>query len=189
MEFFRNDHFDHDNSRHRLLLPDCRSVAAERKERRLSRGFRRSGQPDRLWAARRGIGSFSSDDLVGDHFHAHLDHAFDLCGAPNRAHIRPFRNQTVADEIATGDASHSVRTAADTKIILLLRAGRSRHQKGIPFPLLADSRSRAVPRNHNRLIRQSHHPVVQRAHDLFERSSRQVGASNAAGKQRVTSDQ
>ena len=62
-------------------------------------------------------------------------------------------------------------------------------QERILFPFRSDGRFRAVPRNHDRLIRQSQHAVVQRAHDLLERSSGEIGSSNAAGEQRVAGNQ
>ncbi len=217
-EFFCNDHFDHSDSRYRLPVSDWGRVAAERKEWRPGRGFRRSGQPDGVWPARRGFGSFPGDDLVRNHFHAHVDHAFDFCGAPNRAHFRAFGSEAVADEVTASD-TRSVRTAersakpgADTQITCWWRAGRPRPaailmdgrdarrsivllatrsspQEGILFPFLSNGRSCAVPWNHDSVIGQGQNAVVQGAHDLLKRSSGEIGASNAAGEQRVSGDQ
>lgn len=122
-EFCCNDHFDHLGSRYRLFLFDRRRVAAERKERRLGRGVRWSGQPDSVWSARRGFGSFPGDDLVRNHLHAHVDHAFDFRSTTNGANLRAFGSEGEADEIAAGNSASSVRTAdrsakpgADTEI-------------------------------------------------------------------------
>ncbi len=109
-EFLCNDHFDRNSSRYRLLFPDRGRVAAERKERRLGCGFRRSGQPDGLWSTGRGVCPFPCDDLVRDHFHDHVNHAFNFCSAAKRPHIRIFGCETDADEVPASDAS-SVRTA------------------------------------------------------------------------------
>ena len=62
-------------------------------------------------------------------------------------------------------------------------------QEGILFPFLSNGCSRAMARNHDRLIRQGQDAVVQRAHDLLERSSGEIGASDAAGEQRVAGNQ
>jgi len=114
---------DHDRSRIRLLLSDCSGVAAKRKERRPGRGFRRSGQPDSIWPAGRGFGPLTGDDLVRDHFHGHVDHAFDFCGAADRAYVRAFGSEAVADKIAASDsrrafraANRSAKPGADTKM-------------------------------------------------------------------------
>ena len=120
---FCNDHFDYIGSCCRLFLFDCGRVAAERKERRPSRGFRRSGQPDSVWSAGRGFGSFPSDDLVRNHLHAHVDHAVDFCSATNGAIVRAFGSEADADEVSARDSGRAVRTAdrsakpsADTEI-------------------------------------------------------------------------
>ena len=125
--------FDHNRSRYRLLLSDRGRFAAERKERRPGCSFRRSGQPDSVWSAGRGFGSFPGDDLVRDHFHGHVDHAFDFCGAENRVHVRTFGSETGADEVAASDTYHAFRPAgrsaesgADTEISCEWRAGRPR---------------------------------------------------------------
>jgi len=102
---------DHDHSRFRLLLSDCGRVAAERQERRLGRGFRRSRQPDRVWPARGGLGSFASDDLVRDHLHAHVDRALDFCRKANRTHVRAVGRESDADEVAASDTSCAVRAS------------------------------------------------------------------------------
>src|ERR1019366_8762117 len=122
-EFFCNDHFDHSDSHCRLPVSDCGRVAAERKERRPRRGFRRTGQPDSVRPAGRSFGSFPGDDLVRDHLHAHVDHAFDFCGAANWTHVRAFGSQAVADEVAASDSRRAFRTSdgsakpgADTEI-------------------------------------------------------------------------
>ena len=113
---------DHGRSRIRLLFPDCGRVAAERKERRPGCGFRRAGQPDSVWPARRGFGSFPGDDLVRDHLHAHVNHALDFCGAAKWAHVRAVGRETDADEVAanyTGAfraADRSAKPGANTKI-------------------------------------------------------------------------
>jgi hypothetical protein len=160
------DHiFDHDRSRYRLLLSDRGRFAAERKERRPGCSFRRPGQPDRVWSAGRGFGSFPGDDLVRDHFHGHVDHAFDFCGAENRVHVRTFGSETGADEVAACDAaSRSAASGADTEISCERRTGRdarrsiiglatrSPHQKWILFPFFADGCSRAVAWNHDGII-------------------------------------
>ena len=115
--------FDHNRSRYRLLLSDRGRFAAERKERRPGCSFRRSGQPDSVWSAGRGFGSFPGDDLVRDYFHAYIDYAFNFCGAANRAHICAFGSEANADEITARDASgafhaagHSAEPGADTEI-------------------------------------------------------------------------
>ena len=106
---FSNDYIDHYYSRHRLLVSDCGRIAAEWQERRLGCSIRRAGEPDSIWPARRGFGSFTSDDLVGDHFYADVDHAFDFRGAANWTDIRVFRSEAGADEIA--NHANSVYTA------------------------------------------------------------------------------
>src|SRR5205807_880882 len=123
-EFFCNDYFDHFDSRHRLFFPDCGGVAAERKEWRPGRSFWRSGQPDSVWPAGRGIGSFPGDDLVRDHFYGHIDYAFDFCRAANGARVRAFGIEVNADEVTASETHHAFRAAArsaepgaDTKII------------------------------------------------------------------------
>ena len=130
---FCNDHFDYIGSCYRLFLFDCGRVAAERKERRPSRGLRRSGQPDSVWSAGRGFGSFPGDDLVRNHLHAHVDHAFDFCSATSGAIVRAFGSEAEADEVSARDSGRAVRTAdrsakpsADTEIICWWRAGRPR---------------------------------------------------------------
>jgi hypothetical protein len=35
--------------------------------------------------------------MVGDHIHADLDHAFNFCGAPNRAYVGILRRETGSD--------------------------------------------------------------------------------------------
>jgi len=110
-EFFCDDHFDYIGSCYRLFLFDCGRVAAERKERRPGRGFRRSGQPDSVWSAGRGFGSFPGDDLVRNHLHAHVDHAFDFCSATNGANVCAFGSEADADEVAASDSGRAVRTA------------------------------------------------------------------------------
>jgi hypothetical protein len=114
---------DHYRSRICLLFSDCGRVAAERKERRSGCGIRRSGQPDGVWPAGRGIGSFPGDDLVRNHFYAHVDHAFDFRGAANGTDVRPFRSKVIADEVAARDSGCAIRAAdgsakpgADTKV-------------------------------------------------------------------------
>jgi hypothetical protein len=104
---FCNDYFDHYYSRHRLLVSDCGGIAAEWQERRLGCSFRRAGEPDGIWPARRGFGSFTSDDLVGDHFYADVNHAFDFRGAANWTGIRVFGSEAGADKIA--NHANSVR--------------------------------------------------------------------------------
>ena len=128
-----NDDFDYIGSCYRLFLFDCGRVAAERKERRPSRGLRRSGQPDSVWSAGRGFGSFPGDDLVRNHLHAHVDHAFDFCSATSGAIVRAFGSEAEADEVSARDSGRAVRTAdrsakpsADTEIICWWRAGRPR---------------------------------------------------------------
>ena len=211
--------FDHNYSRNGLLFPDCSGVAAERKEWRLSCGFRRSGQPDSIRPARRGIGAFPGDDLVRNHFYGYLDHAFNFCGAAHWTNIRAFWSEADTDKVAGGNSA-AVRTAygpaesgADTEINLLVKrrasspghhvAGRARcrslfcsvaHpeswlQERILFPFLSDGRARAVPGNHKSVIGQGQNAVVQGAHDFLERSSREIGASDAAGEQGITGDQ
>src|ERR1035437_6138295 len=108
---FCNDHFDHTDSRYRLLFSDCSRFAPERKERRLGCGFWRTGQPDGVWPARCSFGSFPRDHLVGNHLHAHVHHAFDFCSTPNRAHLRAFRSEAVADQVAARDSGRAVRSA------------------------------------------------------------------------------
>jgi hypothetical protein len=107
-----------------LLFSDCGRFAAKRKERRSGRGFRRTGQPDSVWSAGRGFGSFPGDDVVRDYFHAYVDYAVDFCRAANRAHIRAFGSEVNADEVTAGDTVRAFRTAgrsaepgADTKMI------------------------------------------------------------------------
>jgi hypothetical protein len=123
-ESFCNDHFDCSDPRYRLPVSDRGRVAAEREKRRLGRGFRRTGQPDSVWSAGRGFGSFPGDDLVRDHFHGYVDHAFDFCRAQNWAHVCAFRSKASADEVAARDtgsafcaASRSEEPGADTEII------------------------------------------------------------------------
>ena len=123
-EFVFNDDFDYIGSRYRLFLFDCGRVAAERKERRPGRGFRRSGQPDSVWPAGRGFGSFPGDDLVRNHLHAHVDHAVDFCSAANGAIFRAFGSEGEADEVSARDSGRAVRAAdcsakpsANTEII------------------------------------------------------------------------
>ncbi len=132
-EFVFNDDFDYLGSCYRLFLFDCGRVAAERKERRPGRGFRRSGQPDSVWSAGRGFGSFPGDDLVRNHLHAHVDHAVDFCSAANGAIVRAFGSKADADEVSARDSGRAVRTAdrstkpsADTEIICWWRAARPR---------------------------------------------------------------
>src|ERR1700686_4842994 len=99
------------DSRYRLPVSDCGGFAAERKEWRPGRGFRRTGQPDSVWSAGRGFGSFPGDDLVRDYFHAYVDYAFDFCRAAHGAHIRAFGSEVNADEI-TARTSHNAFCAA-----------------------------------------------------------------------------
>ena len=66
---------DYDGSRSGLLLHHSRRVAAERQERRHLGRVRRTGQPDGIWSARSGDGTFESDYLVSSDFHDHLHHA------------------------------------------------------------------------------------------------------------------
>jgi len=108
---FCNDHFDYVGSRYRLFLFDCGRVAAERKERRLGRSFRWSGQPNSVWPTGRGFGSLPGDDLVRNHLHGHLNHPFDFCSATIRDNVRAFGSETDADEIAARDSGRAVRTA------------------------------------------------------------------------------
>src|ERR1700684_312601 len=106
------DYFNHNYPRYCLPVSDRGRVAAERQERRLGRGFRRPGQPDSIWAARRGFGSFPGDNLVRHHFHADVDHAFDLCGTANWADFRVFWSEAGADEVAVAsNDANSGRTA------------------------------------------------------------------------------
>jgi hypothetical protein len=130
---FCYDDFDCSDSRYRLPVSDCGRFAAERKERRPGRGIWRSGQPDSVWSARRGVGSFAGDDMVRDYFHAHVDHAFDFCGAPNGARVGAFGSEANADEITAGDtgrtfnaAGRSAEPGADTEISCLWSARRPR---------------------------------------------------------------
>jgi len=102
---------DHHRSRICLFFSDCSRFAPERKERRLGRGFWRSGQPDGIWPTGRGFGSFPGHNLVRNHLHAHVDHAFDFCSAPNRAHVRTFGSEAVADQVAARDTGHAIRSA------------------------------------------------------------------------------
>src|ERR1035437_3582397 len=121
---FCNEHFDYIGSCYRLFLFDCGRVAAERKERRPGRSFRRSGQPDGVWSAGRGFGSFPGDDLVRNHLPAPVDPAFDVCSATNGAIVRDFGSEADADEVSARDSGRAVRPAdrsakpsADTEII------------------------------------------------------------------------
>jgi len=196
---FCNDHFDYIGSRYRLFLFDCRRVAAERKERRLGRGFRRSGEPDGVWPAGCGFGSFPGDHLVRNHLHAHLNHAFDLCSATIRANIRAFGSEADADEIAARDSGRAVRTAdrsakpgAHTEIEQVPDEVFGRgvlRQEGILFPFHSYGGSGAVAWNDDGIVGQGQDAVVQGAHDFLERSSREIGASDAAGEQGVAGDQ
>src|ERR1035441_1836350 len=63
------------------------------------------------------------------------------------------------------------------------------YQEGVLFPFLADGGSGTMAWNYDSLIRQGQHALVQRPHDFLERSSGEIGASNAAGEQRVAGDQ
>src|ERR1019366_2043482 len=86
----------------------------------------------------------------------------------------------------------SRNTSART-ILFFLRPNtcdlRPRLQEGVLFPFLADGGSGAMSWNYDSLIGQGQHAVVQRAHDLLERSSGEIGASNAACEQGVAGDQ
>src|SRR5208337_2935168 len=90
-------------------FPDCSRPAAKRKERRFGCGLRRSGQPDSVWSAGRGLGACPGDDLVCNYFHVNVDHSFDFCSAEIGPHVCALRSKTVADKIAARPVP--VRTA------------------------------------------------------------------------------
>jgi len=105
-----------------LLISDWGRIAAEWQERRLGCSLWWPGEPDGIWASRRRLGSFTSDDVVGDHFYADVDHAFDLRGAANWTIIRVFRSEAGTDEIANHansdrSADRSAKPGAYTEII------------------------------------------------------------------------
>jgi hypothetical protein len=69
--------------------------------------------------------------MVGDHFHAYVNDAFDFCGAALRTDVRSFGGKAGADEVATSDSGHaflatdsSAKPSADTEIIGDWRAER-----------------------------------------------------------------
>jgi hypothetical protein len=66
---------------------------------------------------------------------------------------------------------------------------RSPYQEGILFPFFAYGGSGAVAWNDDGIIGQRQDAVVQGAHDFLEGSSREIGASDAAGEEGVAGDQ
>jgi len=66
---------------------------------------------------------------------------------------------------------------------------RLSHQKGILFPFLSYGCSGAVAWNDDGIVGQGQDAVVQGAHDFLEGSSREIGASDAAGEQGIAGDQ
>ena len=56
--------------------------------------------------------------MVGDHFYADVDHAFDFRGAANWTDIRVFRSEAGADEIANhANPDRSAKPGAYAEII------------------------------------------------------------------------
>ena len=70
------DYFNDDCSHYSLFVSDYCGAFAEWEERGHRGGFRRDGEPDGVWSARRGNGSVAGDDLVGDYFYGDFDYAF-----------------------------------------------------------------------------------------------------------------
>src|ERR1700680_3218510 len=66
---------------------------------------------------------------------------------------------------------------------------RSLLQKRISLALFADGGHRTMAGSDLSFVRQRHHLLMKRAHDLFHRSTRQICPPNAAGKQRVSGNQ
>jgi hypothetical protein len=107
-----------------LLRADYRHYAAERFGRRPGRCFRRRGQPNGFWTARRGHIFVARDDLVRDRFYDDLAHlvgkAYADRPARNRLDSRTdteVRNSTgacKAGAIATGTISASADSSANT---------------------------------------------------------------------------
>jgi hypothetical protein len=128
------DYFDHYYSRYCLPVSYRCRIAAERQERRFGCGFWRPGEPDGIWSAWSGFGSFSGDHVVGNYFHADVDHAFDLCGAAQWADFGAFGSEAGANEIAAGvndsvsgrAADCTAESGADSEIVLQWSDGRPR---------------------------------------------------------------
>jgi hypothetical protein len=105
-----------------MFFSDCGRIAPERKKWRFGCGFRRPGQPDGVWPARSRIGSVASDNVVRDHFHAHIDHAFDFGCAQIRAEFCSLGRKASADDFEAGNASArrtadgSAESSADAEI-------------------------------------------------------------------------
>ena len=121
--FISNDHFDYCSPRNRLLFPDRSRIAPKRKEWRPRCRLRRSREPDRIRPARRGIGSFPGNNLVGHRFHADVNHAFDSRRTPNRPNLGALGSKDDADKIANRNtaavrtADCSAKSGADPEII------------------------------------------------------------------------
>jgi hypothetical protein len=120
------DYFDHYYSRSCLPVSYRCRIAAERQERRFGCGFWRPGEPDGIWSAWSGFGSFSRDHVVGNHIYADIDHAFDLCGAAQWADVRAYGSEDDANEIAAGvndsvsgrAADCTAESGADSEIVV-----------------------------------------------------------------------
>src|SRR5208282_1754897 len=94
------------------------------------------------------------------------------------------------NNLFSGESGVLARPAEARRPLLhRLLIAQSCHQKGIPFPLFPYRRARAVAWYYQRVVRQGEDAVAQRAHDLFERSSREIGASDAASEQSIARDQ
>lgn len=90
-----------------MFFPDCGGVAAKRQERRPGGGVRRTGQPDGIWAAGRGVGAVEGNDVVGSYLHADFDYAIGLCVAADRADVGVLECEAGTDNVAASaiDAS------------------------------------------------------------------------------------